>query len=130
MYVSISLRTFSISLSHNSYGYGLNLISAFENGCFNCPSSIQAFKRAGNFLGPYPGTKLVIGSRGLSSLTKNGQAEKEKSDPQKGEILNNDKCRVIIEYEDGTVAIWGEIDEEQVETYMVTTFGQPDTIHT
>lgn len=45
------------------------------------------------------------------------------------EIPNNHKCRVIIEYDDGTVAIWGEVDERQVEDLMIATFNQPDTIH-
>lgn len=43
--------------------------------------------------------------------------------------MNNDKCRIIIEFDDGTVAIWGEVDEEQAEHLIVGSFGDPDTLH-
>ena len=47
--------------------------------------------------------------------------------------MESDPNRVIIEYDDGTVAIWGDLTEEQVERIeglIAHELGQPDTIWT
>lgn len=39
-----------------------------------------------------------------------------------------EKARVEIEFEDGTIAIWGSVDEDIAER-IEEILGQPDTLH-
>lgn len=47
--------------------------------------------------------------------------------------MSSEANRIIIEYNDGTTAVWGEVDpeliDEVIEPILIEFLGQPDTLH-